>query len=122
VLFAALAANIAVAVLVRAAESPRYRQLTDLTSPQLQVVQTARRKSFKKEEYRTTLEKTRDDMKHLAGEVLSTRQRRMIGVQLEIAKLAKEFSIALERVQYETKTSTTARWSALPASVPLAGG
>ena len=81
----------------------RHRQLTDLTSPQLQVVKTREKEVVEKEDYRKALEKARDDMKHLAGDILSTRQRRMIGVQLEVAKLAKDYGIALDRVRYENE-------------------
>ena len=122
ILAAALVANAAFAVLYVRPKTVLYRQLTDLSSPQLQAVQVREKEIVQKESYRTALEKARDDMKHLAADVLSTRQRRMIGVQLEIAKLAREFGIALDRVQYETETLDEGALERFAIVVPLSGG
>ena len=119
---ALLVANAAVSVLLVRPKVVRYRQLTDLSSPQLQVVKTREKEIVQKENYRAALEKARDDMKRLAGDVLSTRQRRMIGVQLEIAKLAREFGIALDRVQYENEPVDNGALERFAIVVPLAGG
>jgi Tfp pilus assembly protein PilO len=100
----------------------RYRQLTDLSSPQLQVVKTREKAIVQKEDYRAALEKARDDMKRLAGDVLSTRQRRMIGVQFEIEKLKREFGIASDRVQYENEAMDNGALERFAIVVPLAGG
>ena len=110
---ALLVVNVAISVLYVRPKVVRYRQLTDLSSPQLQVVKSREQEVVQKESYRIALVKARDDMKHLAGDVLSTRQRRMIGVQLEIAKLAREFGIALDRVRYETEAVGRGRARAL---------
>ncbi len=122
VLAALVLANAAVAVFVVHPKVTRYRQLTDLSSPQLQVVKTREREVVAKETYRAELEKARDDMKHLAGDVLSTRQRRMIGVQLEVAKLAREFNVALNRVQYQNEALDNGALERFGTVVPLAGG
>ena len=119
---AALVANAVVSVLVVRPKVARYRELSDVTSPQVQVVKTREKDVVRQEEYRAALEKARNDMKRLAGEVLSTRQRRMIGVQLEIAKLVKEFGIALERVQYENESLDNGALDRFAIVVPLAGG
>lgn len=117
-----LLANAAVSVLFVRPKAARYRQLTDLSNPQLQVVKTREQEVVEKERYRLALEKARDDMKHLAGDILSTRQRRMIGVQLEVAKLAREFGIALDRVQYQTEPLDEGALERFAIVVPLAGG
>jgi hypothetical protein len=114
--------NAAVSVLVVRPKVVRYKQLTDLSSPQVQAVKTREKDVLQKESYRTSLEKARDDMKHLAGDVLSTRQRRMIKVQLEIAKLARECNIALDRVQYPPDNSEGAALEHFAIVVPLLGG
>jgi len=119
---ALILANATVSVVLVRPKVVRYRQLTDLSSPQLQVVKTREKEVARKEDHRKALEKTRDDMKRLAGDVLSTRQRRMIGVQLEIAKLAREFGIALERVQYENEPVDNGALERFAIVVPLAGG
>jgi Tfp pilus assembly protein PilO len=121
-LAALVVANAAVAVFVVHPKVTRYKQLTDLSSPQLQVVKTREREVVAKEAYRASLEKARDDMKHLAGDVLSTRQRRMIGVQLEVAKMAREFNVALNRVQYQNEPLDNGALERFGTVVPLAGG
>jgi hypothetical protein len=121
-LLALIVANAAVSVLIVRPKVVKYRQLTDLSSPQTQVVKTREKDVVQKEAYRSALEKARDDMKHLAGEVLSTRQRRMIKVQLEIARLARECNIALDRVQYPADNTQGTALEHFAIVVPLAGG
>lgn len=122
VLVAALAVDVAVSALAVRPKVARYRELTDLSSPQLQVVKTREKEVVQKEEYRASLEKARDEMKRLAGDVLSTRQRRMIGVQLELAKLVKQFGIAQDRVQYENEAVDNGALERFAIVVPLTGG
>ncbi len=119
---ALILANLVVTVFVVRPKVVRHRQLTDLSSPQLQVVKTREKEVVQKEDYRKELEQARDDMKRLAGDVLSTRQRRMIGVQLEVAKLAREFGIALDRVRYENEQLDNGALERFAIVVPLSGG
>jgi len=119
---ALLLANVAISVVVVRPKVVRYRQLTDLSSPQLQVVKTREKEVAQKEDYRKSLEKARDEMKRLAGDVLSTRQRRMIGVQLEINRLAKSFGIASDQVHYENESVDNGALERFGSVVPLAGG
>jgi Tfp pilus assembly protein PilO len=118
----AIVVNAMVAVFFVRPKVVRHRQLTDLSSPQFQVVKTREAEVIQKEDYRKALEKARDDMKRLAGDVLSTRQRRMIGVQLEIAKLASDFGIALERVRYENEEMDNGALERFAIVLPLSGG
>jgi Tfp pilus assembly protein PilO len=122
VLGALILANAVVSVVVVRPKVVRYRQLTDLSSPQLQVVKNREKEVVQKETYRASLEKARDDMKHLAGDILSTRQRRMIGVQLETAKLAKECGVALDRIKWENESVDNGALERFATVVPLAGG
>ena len=115
-------ANVLVTVFVVRPKVIRHRQLTDLSSPQLQVVKIREKEVVEKEDHRKALEKARDDMKHLAGDVLSTRQRRMIGVQLEVAKLARDYGIALDRVRYENEQLDNGALERFAIVVPLSGG
>ncbi len=117
-----LLANVMVSVLLVRPKVARHRQLTDLSSPQLQVVKTREKEVVQKENYQKAMEKARDDMKRLAGDVLSTRQRRMIGVQLEVAKLAREYGIALDRVRYENEPLDNGALERFAIVVPLSGG
>ena len=61
-------------------------------------------------------------MTHLAADVLSTRQKRMIGVQLEIAGLLKDFGISFDRVQYENEPLEDGALERFAIVVPLEGG
>jgi Tfp pilus assembly protein PilO len=122
VLAGALVVNAAVSVLFVRPRVVRYRQLKDESSPQRQVVTVREKEVVQREAYRAGLEKARDDMKHLAADILATRQRRMIGVQLEVAKLARQFGIAADRVQYENPSSDDGALERFGIVVPLAGG
>jgi len=119
---ALILANAMVSVLLVRPKVVRHRQLTDLSSPQFQVVKTRENEVVLKEDYRKALEKARDDMKRLAEDVLSTRQRRMIGVQFEVAKLAREFGVALDRVKYENEPLDNGALERFAIVVPLSGG
>ena len=122
VMAALLLANAAVAVVFVRPEVMRYRQLTDASSPQAQLVKTREKEVQSHEAYRSALEKARDDMKHFAADVLSTRQRRMIGVQLEVTGLAKQFGIAADRVSYENSDLESGALERFGTVIPLSGG
>jgi Tfp pilus assembly protein PilO len=122
VLFALLAVDVAVSVLVVRPQVAKHRQLTDETGPHVQVVKERQKDVEAKEAYAASMIKARDDVKHLAGDVLSTKQRRMIGVQMEIDELEKQFGIASNRVQYENESLDNGAVERFGIVVPLAGG
>jgi Tfp pilus assembly protein PilO len=122
VLGALLLVNAAVSVLVVRPAVERYRKLTDTSNPQVQALEKREKDVAGLEAYRVALEKARDDMKHFAGDVLSTRQRRMIAVQLEVDRLLHEFGIAYNRVQYENEALENGALERFGTVVPLAGG
>jgi len=114
--------NAVAAVLLVRPKVMRYRQLTDVSSPQTQMLQAREKEVAAREAVRVSLEKARDDMKHFAADVLSTRQRRMIGVQMEIASLLKEFGIGFDRVAYENEDLDNGALERFGITVPLNGG
>ena len=115
-----LLANVALTIFAARPRVARYRQLTDTSSPQATLVKTREAEVKLKEAHRLALEKARDDMKHLAVDVLSTRDRRMISVQLEVMELVKDLGISSDRVQYEApQEGPLERFGIV---VPLAGG
>ena len=120
--FALLLANVAVAVLLVHPKIVKMRQLSDESSPQRQEISAREREVAKREAYLASIENARDGIQHFASDVLSTRQSRMIGVQLQIAKLLKEFGIAFDRVQYENETIEDGALERFGIVVPLAGG
>jgi hypothetical protein len=117
---ALLVANVVFTIFAARPRVARYRQLTDTSSPQALLVKTREGEVRQKEEHRAALEKARDEMKRLAVDVLSTRDRRMISVQLEVMDLVKELGISSDRVQYEApEEGPLERFGIV---VPLAGG
>ncbi len=122
VLVAMLLVNAAVSALWVRPKVARYRELTSLSSPQAQVVKTREKDVTQKEAYRGGLEKARDDMKRLATDVLSTKQRRMIAVQLEIEKLVKQFGITIDKRDYQTDEVDNGALERFAVVVPLTGG
>ena len=118
-----LVANVAATVLLVRPRLARYHQLTDTSSPQAQLVKTREAEVSEKETHRQALEKAKADMTHLAADVLSTRQKRMINVQLEISELFKEFGLSWDRVQYENEPlAENDALERFAIVVPLAGG
>jgi hypothetical protein len=118
-----LVANVAATVLLVRPRLARYHQLTDTSSPQAQLVKTRGAEVAEKETHRQALEKAKADMTHLAADVLSTRQKRMINVQLEISELFKEFGLSWDRVQYENEPlAENDALERFAIVVPLAGG
>ncbi|HJQ97138.1 MAG TPA: GspMb/PilO family protein [Candidatus Polarisedimenticolaceae bacterium] len=119
---AALVANVAATVLLVRPRLAKYHQLTDTSSPQAQLVKTREAEVVVKETHRKALEKAKADMTHLAADVLSTRQKRMIGVQLEVSELLKQFGISWDRVQYENEPLENGALERFAIVVPLEGG
>jgi Tfp pilus assembly protein PilO len=117
-----LLANLAVAVLLVHPKVLKVHQLSDESSPQRQEIRSREHAVAKREAYLGALEKAQDGIQHFASDVLSTRQKRMIGVQLEVTKLLKEFGIAFDRVQYENETIEDGTLERFGIVVPLAGG
>ena len=115
-----LLANVAFMIFASRPRVARYRQLTDTSSPQALLVKTRETEVAQKEAHRAQLEKARDEMKRLAVDILSTRDRRMISVQLEVMDLVKDLGISSDRVQYEApEEGPLERFGIV---VPLEGG
>ena len=115
-----LVANVAATVFAVRPRVARHHQLTDTSSPQALLVKTRETEVAGKEAHRAELEKARDEMKRLAVDVLSTRDRRMISVQLEVMDLVKDLGISSDRVQYEApQEGPLERFGIV---VPLEGG
>jgi len=68
------------------------------------------------------LERAKSDLERLRNDVLSTRDRRMIEVQLEVARLARQFGVNYQRVQYENKELEDEGLDRMAMVVPLSGG
>ncbi len=74
------------------------------------------------ERYAAALRKAEGDLEHFRREVLSTRDRRMIQAQLEVAQLAERFNVGVERIQYENQPLEEEGLDRFAQTVPLQGG
>ncbi len=68
------------------------------------------------------LRKAEDDLRHLREDILSTKRQRMIQVQLELDRLARQFNINLDRVRYENSLLEDEGLERMGMTVPLEGG
>lgn len=96
-----LAANLAFYVLWIRPHERSFSRLDEDGRPQLQHLKAREKAVAAREAYLAALEQAETDLVTLRKDVLSTRERRMIASQLEVASIAREFQVALERIQYE---------------------
>jgi Tfp pilus assembly protein PilO len=122
VYLALLVANVlGYAVLVR----PRARAYSELVAesgPRRESLRQREAEVKEREDFLAALDKAKADLEALRRDVLSTRDRRMIDVQFELARLARQFGINSQRVQYENKRLEEEGLERFAMVVPLAGG
>ena len=107
------------------ATRPRVHEYTSLqegTGPQQEALKANRAEVEERETYLDALLKAEADLATLREEVLSTRQQRMIEVQLELAALAEQFSIDVESIGFENELLYEEELDKLVMVVPLEGG
>lgn len=75
-----------------------------------------------REAFLVRLQQAEEGLRHLRSEVLSTREARMVVVQLELAELAKQFHINLEQVNYGGELLLDEELDRFVIDVPLEGG
>lgn len=121
-LLALAVANVLFAVLVVRPRMARYEALTEDSAPSLERLKKREEAVRALEQYAASLRKTEADLEHLRREVLSTRDRRLIEVQLEVARLAEQFKVNLERMQFENEPLEEEGLERLAMTVPLQGG
>ena len=100
-------------------------QMEDESEPRLRQIKDREAAVAAKEKFVQAVETATKDLTSLRQDVLSTKRQRMIAVQLEVAELATEFGINLERVQYEAPDPDQAAKEGLERfgmKVPLKGG
>jgi Tfp pilus assembly protein PilO len=119
---AVLAVNVlAYAVLVR----PRVQSLRQMraeSQPARERLKEREREVKGREDDLAALDRAKADLERLRRDVLSTRDRRMIEVQFELAQLARQFGINLQRVQYENTKLEEEGLERFAMVVPLSGG
>lgn len=122
VLAALVVANVAVRIGVvnpRAAERVR---LENDALPRITEYREFKTYVDSKEAFRDALEQAKGDLTTLRNDVLSIRHRRMVPVQVEIARLAERFRINLEEVRTENEVLDDEELDYMRMVVPLEGG
>ena len=74
------------------------------------------------EKFVAGLHKAEADLETLRTDILSTRERRMVAVQVELAKLCDDFSIDLDGVRYQNEMLDAEGIERFGMVVPLQGG
>lgn len=104
---------------------PRERAFESLDvdgRPRLETLKRREKVVEAKEAHLQALRDAETSLKTLRSDVLSTRDRRMIATQLEIAGLAREFNVAMERIQNENDILADEGVERFGTLVPLEGG
>jgi len=122
VLVGLVVANVLVGLVFVRPKVQEYRTLRDEYEPRRASLRQFQGVVERREAYRATLDRTRSDLARLREEVLSTKARRMVTVQLELADLARDFGVALEKVQYRNEILADEDLEYLGMVVPLEGG
>jgi hypothetical protein len=107
------------------ATRPKVQEHTSLqegTGPQQEALRANRAEVEEREGYHEALLKAEADLTTLREDVLSTRQQRLIEVQLELASLAGQFSIDLDSVAFDNELLREEELDKLVMTVPLEGG
>jgi Tfp pilus assembly protein PilO len=92
------------------------------SEPRLKQVKAREAEVAAKEHFVRSVDTAAKDLTSLRQEVLSTKRQRMIDVQLELADLARQFSINLESVRYENQVLEEEGLERFAMTVPLKGG
>jgi Tfp pilus assembly protein PilO len=104
---------------------PRVQEVERLereSQPRLEQVKRREAEVRAKESFVEGLETASRDLASLRQDVLSTKRQRMIAVQLEIADLAEEFDITIERIQNQNDILEDEGLERFGMKVPLKGG
>jgi hypothetical protein len=107
------------------ATRPRVQEYTSLqegTGPQQEALTAQRAEVEEREAYHEALLKAEADLTTLREDVLSTRQRRMVEVQLELAALAEQFTIDVDSITFDSQLLREEELDKLVMTVPLEGG
>ena len=107
------------------ATRPRVQEYTSLqegTGPQQDALKAHRAEVEEREAYLEALLKAEADLITLREDILSTRQQRMVDVQLELAALAQQFTIDVDSITFDSELLHEEELDKLVMTVPLEGG
>lgn len=99
-----------------------YRALTTESAPRIAELENREARVRRQEAYLLGLEQAESDLTRFRTEILSTRDQRMIDVQMELARLAQQFNINVEQIQYQNDRLDDEALDRFAMLVPLEGG
>jgi len=99
-----------------------YNTMTEKTAPLVQALSNRESQVDDLELYLRRLETAQADLERLREEILATKNRRMVPVQLELERLAQQFQINTEQVTYENEILEEEDLERFGMVVPLEGG
>lgn len=121
-MLALLALNaLALAFLVRP-KVRDFRIVEEESMPRMERLRQRTEEVTQKEAFLAALDRAEVDLQTMRTEVLATKPQRLVQVTLELARLAEQFNIKLERVQYENTELEAEGLERLAMVVPLEAG
>lgn len=96
-------------------------ELKNNSGPQIEALEERTDLVERMESYVGGLKQAETDMSTLRQDVLSTRERRFVDVQAEIADLSRQFNIPIDRVSYNHEILESEELDVAKITVPLEG-
>jgi hypothetical protein len=117
-----LALNLAFYIFFVRPSVREYDKLRVDSEPRFEQLEERRERVEEREAYLTAVKQAQVDLKRLRQDVLSTREERMVEVQLELARLTEQFGISLESVDIHNQVLEGEELDRMEMVVPLEGG
>lgn len=114
--------NVVVGLVVVQPKVREFRDLRDQYEPRRQEMQEFRVAVEARESYLARLDQAERDLAELYDEVLSTKERRMVIAQLEIAQLVRQFGVSADEYDYDNETLVDEGLDYMGMDIPLEGG
>ncbi len=99
-----------------------HHTLTNANAPRLQELSRRETAVGAREAYLQGLQQAEDDLTRLRKEILQTRDERMIEAEEELARLAEQFNINMDQVQYQNSILQDEGLDRFAMTVALQGG
>jgi len=99
-----------------------HRALTTANAPRIRELERREAAVRTREAYVGSLKQAEEDLARFRKEILQTRNQRMIEVDEELARLAENFSINMDQVQYQNDILEDEGLERFAMTVPLQGG
>jgi Tfp pilus assembly protein PilO len=114
--------NVVFFLLLTRPKVAEYRTMTHKTAPLVEALKNRETQVDDLEQYLQALEQAQADLRQLREEILATKNRRMVPVQLELERLAQQFQIDSDSVEYVNEPLRDEGLERFAMMVPLEGG